>query len=119
MNNNQASLERERALRTEKHLKRAVKIATHFKDGFEGLQKENEELKKELAMLKKNHSSTSRDSIDGLKLRGLISHLDPNSKKVLKNALRKALHPDKHHSLTSELKKTLEVIFMIIERYFE
>ena len=110
-------LERERAFRTERHLKRAVKIATKFKEDYENSHKENESLKKELAELKR--VKTGKNNINGIKIASLIGSLDPENRKSFRNLLRKSLHSDKHRGLNKDLKDALDVLLIIIERYFE
>ncbi len=103
-------LERERALRTEKHLKRAVNIATHYKTSYEDLKKENEKLKKDLESSEKNSKTKSVGTI--------IASLDYETRKSVRLILRKALHPDKHQ-VSSNIKDALSSIFVIVEGYFQ
>lgn len=115
------ALERERVFRTEKHLKRAVKIATHFKDGFEELKKENEQLKKDLAesqrLLKSKQKGSHR--FDETRLKASLSTLTDDERKSFRNLLRKSIHPDKHNDQPISARNALGIIFSIIERCFE
>ena len=118
-------LERERALRTEKHLKRAVNVATHYKTSYEDLKKENEKLKKDLASSEKNMKSVQNvlnsDSMTNSNIMGFgatIASLDYETRKSVRLILRKALHPDKHQ-VSSNIKDALSSIFVIVEGYFQ
>ena len=114
-------LERERALRTEKHLKRAVNIATHYKTSYEDLKKEHEKLKKELASSEKNTKDIQgilkSDSMTK-SMGAVIASLGYETRKSVRLVLRKALHPDKHQ-VSSDIKDALSSIFVIVEGYFK
>lgn len=114
-------LERERALRTEKHLKRAVNVATHYKTSYEDLKKENEKIKKDLASSEKNSKDIqgilSSDSMTK-SVGAIIASLDYETRKSVRLILRKALHPDKHQ-VSSNIKDALSSIFLIVEGYFQ
>ena len=114
-------LERERALRTEKHLKRAVNIATHYKTSYEDLKKENEKLKKDLASSEKNSKAVKDALKSGSMTKNMgtiIASLDYETRKSVRLILRKALHPDKHQ-VSSNIKDVLSSIFAIVEGYFQ
>ena len=89
--------ERERAMRLEGVVKRAVNVVKRYEDAYEDMRAERDELKKELAAKKKN----------GLSL----------SMRDLRNKLRKAAHPDKHSD--PKVKKAVNDIFILIEEIFD
>ena len=121
MSKTQIQLERERTLRVETHLKRAVKIATHFKDSHDKLKEENEALKKEVASLTRLTKTKQRGShnFDENRLKASLESLDEIERTTFRNLLRKSIHPDKHNHLSTSARNALGIIFSIIERCFE
>lgn len=113
--------ERERALRLENTVRRAVKIATRYQNEYEVMKDENAALKKENAELKRKERSLTNavsnlDNDENVKV--IIATLSKETQTVLRTVLRKSLHPDKH-VVSDDVKKPLGSIFNIIEGYFK
>lgn len=112
--------ERKRALRLETVTKRAVKIANEYKKSYEEAKKENEALRKELAILTKDNKSAVRHlsrKTDN-EIPALLLSLDGKTRMTLRSIIRKSLHPDKHRknrNLTSKVKDAITHFFIIVE----
>ena len=109
--------ERERALRLENTVKRAVKIATRYQKEYEVLKDENVAIRKENVELKKKEKKmvsaiSSMDSIPAI-----VAGMKEEDVKVLKRILRRGIHPDKHLA-SKPVKQALGRIFSIIEECF-
>ena len=91
--------ERERALRMESVVKRAVNVVKRYEKSYEDMKAERDDLKKQLAEKSKRNNVLSF------------------SMKELRNKLRKAAHPDKHSD--PKVKAAVNDIFVLIEEIFD
>ena len=106
--------ERKRVFELEGTLKRAINIATKYKDSYESELENRVKIQKEMATLKKGFNIKTNSDKIGV----IISELDAIGKKLLRVFVRKGLHPDKHQA-DPGTKKTLGHLLDAIEEYFE
>ena len=107
--------ERERAMRMEDTLKRAVKVANRYKSEYEKLKKENSEMKKELSSAVKWQKRAAKRFTDADGIPGFLASLDSNTFFQFRNTVRKSLHPDKHTKLSGKTKKAVSDFFILME----
>lgn len=108
--------ERKRVWQQDVALKNAVRVASNYKDAYDNIKKELDELKRASASLakdKKRMEKAIRDS-DSIDIAIVLAGLSPQAHVEVKTALRKSTHPDKH-MVSQEAKAALGNIFHILE----
>ena len=113
--------ERDRALRMEDPVKRAVRLVEHYKTNYENTKKELEEVKKQLVEAQKRNKRLD-DAVnltDSNTFSLIFAKLDSITHKEIKSAIRKALHPDKMRSLSDKAKRVMGEVFYVMEGYLK